>query len=264
MELGELIADLERLRPATRPFLNLVVIERTASTNRLGQRIARDYLGEGVAVPRVLLVAFEQREGRGRQGRGWHSPAGAGAYATLVLDREPGDRLATLPLAVGVGLASAINELLPGERCRLKWPNDLVTRRGKLGGILIEALSAGEGEAVAVVGFGVNRGLASGEPPVAGATTLWREIRAEPPSLARLTWSLVTHVIEEIERERKEGAAVERYRDLSIHRPGDELSCRLGGETVSGVFRGFDERGFLRLEQAGRVRTIAAGEVVER
>lgn len=262
MAFDELRDELERCRPADDPIDNLVVLERVESTNRLARRIAGEYAEQDVSVPQFLLVADEQLGGRGRRGRSWASPAGGGVYATRVVHRRDDAQCARLPLQVSVGLATALGEILDRGACRLKWPNDLVTERGKLGGILIETMpSPHNGTVVALVGFGVNRGAEDGEELADGATSLWRELGREPPSLGRLTWKLVAAVEREIHGE--EDDLVERYRELSVHRRGQSLSCRLDHETVEGTFRGFDDRGFLRLEQDGRVRTVAAGEILE-
>ena len=57
------------------------------------------------------------------------------------------------------------------------------------------------------------------------------------------------------------GYAARLYAEHSLHRPGDRLRCHAGEETVEGTFLGFDRRGFLRLEVAGREMQLAAGEV---
>lgn len=269
MGFEELCQDLERFRPPADLVDNVVVVERVGSTNRLARRIVGEYAGQELSPPEYLLVAGEQRQGRGRQGRSWASPPGAGVYATMVVHRQSVEQCARLPLQVAVGLVEALDDVLASSTCRLKWPNDLVTATGKLGGILIETLAVpDEGRRVALVGFGINRGLGARDDdlPAAGATSLWRELGREPPSLGELTWKLVRSVHREIRGLGDEGEGsglVERYRRLSAHEPGQNITCRLGDETLEGTFRGFDECGFLRLERDGRVRTVAAGEVLE-
>ncbi len=67
----------------------------------------------------------------------------------------------------------------------LKWPNDLVARGRKLGGILVEAARDNEGKPFAVCGIGVNVNYTPQEVPDGG---LWRQLasrtstRAFPPS----------------------------------------------------------------------------------
>jgi BirA family transcriptional regulator, biotin operon repressor / biotin---[acetyl-CoA-carboxylase] ligase len=248
---------LDRLRGRS-PW-NLVVLQRVPSTNSLARRIAREYHREYSQPPRSMIVALEQTAGRGRRGRRWVSPPGAGIYATLLLPLEDSATVAQLPLLVAVALARVLNHHLT-PACRLKWPNDLVVGPKKLGGLLIEAITHDD-ETVAMIGFGINYGAA---PKVADqATTSVTEGSPDPPALPTLLWELVLGVDRALEHLGDAEWAVTRYRELSAHRPGDRLTCRVGGKLQSGIFRGLDEHGFLRLEHDGREERVSAGEVVE-
>jgi BirA family biotin operon repressor/biotin-[acetyl-CoA-carboxylase] ligase len=63
--------------------------------------------------------------------------------------------LAGLSVALGVSSARALRGL--GARgVRLKWPNDLMANRRKLGGILIETRPSPAGGSIVIVGIGIN------------------------------------------------------------------------------------------------------------
>ena len=250
--------DLDRLRRGS-PW-NLVVLQRVNSTNSLARRITREYHREFSDPPRAVIVALEQTAGRGRQGRRWQSVAGEGIYATLVLPLGNPAALARLPLLAAVGLARALNRHLKTP-CRLKWPNDLMVGREKIGGLLIETITQGE-EVVAMVGFGINHGGAPDLQDGRRATSLCRACAA-PPSLPCLLWDLVAGVDRALEHLDDGEWAVRHYRELTVHQSGDRLTCRVAGEERSGIFRGIDDQGFLRLEHHGRVERFSAGEVVE-
>jgi BirA family biotin operon repressor/biotin-[acetyl-CoA-carboxylase] ligase len=259
------LQEITRRRPAAGGPENVVVLEQTESTNRLARGIVSEYEKEGQSPRSLLVLAFEQSGGRGRQGRSWASPAGKGVYATRVLAVDDPADLSTLPLLVGVGLCQALSRHL-AARCRLKWPNDLLVEsaegRRKIGGVLIEA-SAQPGEgAAALIGFGVNHGQEADELP-AGATSLRLEGEADL-ALEELTWELVAGVERELVHLGDDAYAVDVYRRLSIHRPGEPISCRVGDKVVEGTFSGIDERGRLQLESAGREVALSAGEVIER
>ena len=101
---------------------------------------------------RYGLLAECQSGGRGRQGRRWLSPFAGGLWFSCGYRfAVPVERLGPLTLAVGVALA----ETLELPQLRLKWPNDLIVEDAKLGGILVEARSAGGGTE-AVIGVGIN------------------------------------------------------------------------------------------------------------
>jgi BirA family biotin operon repressor/biotin-[acetyl-CoA-carboxylase] ligase len=136
------------------PGIEVRVVERCTSTNAL----LRDEQAAGLVLhgaSAVLLAAELQTAGRGRHGRRWRSVHGAGA--TFSIRRHMAceqRRLAGLSVAVGISSARALRGL--GARgVSVKWPNDLMVRRRKLGGILIETLPSRSGSVV-IVGIGIN------------------------------------------------------------------------------------------------------------
>jgi BirA family biotin operon repressor/biotin-[acetyl-CoA-carboxylase] ligase len=112
-------------------------------------------LAERGAVPGTLVVSDAQRAGRGRLGRSWSSEPGRGVWCTIVERPVDPTILDTLSLRIGLQLAESL-DAVAGERVRVKWPNDLVLREGKLAGILVEARWSGALLAWACVGVGVN------------------------------------------------------------------------------------------------------------
>ncbi len=244
---------------------NFVGLATVGSTNALGRRLAQEYLGEERRVPRTVLVAWEQTAGRGRRGNQWQSPTGQGVYATLVMGLADSEEVQRLPLVVGVALCEALNRLLPGGPCRLKWPNDLMVRGEKIGGLLIEVVAGDEGAGAAVIGFGINFGQqVDGGPStsvsVPGATSILAHAPAAP-DLAAVAAAAILALLAAVSAPSEDVG--ERYATLSLHQPGDAIAFRLGEERITGLFRGFDERGFLRLEQDGALRVLSSGEVIE-
>jgi BirA family biotin operon repressor/biotin-[acetyl-CoA-carboxylase] ligase len=142
----------------------------TDSTNADALAAARNGAPHG-----SVWFADEQRAGRGRGDHAWHSPAGEGLYASILLRPSiSAVRLPLLPLAAGLAAADAIRAVC-GLTVDLRWPNDLLvsTARSesdpwapppatpqsgqrKLGGILAEAKTEGSSVAYAVVGIGIN------------------------------------------------------------------------------------------------------------
>ncbi len=107
----------------------------------------------------LVIVADEQTAGRGRRGRSWSSPAGAGLYLSFLF-RPPADAmsnrlLSLVTLAAGVAVQVAIARAC-GLRAELKWPNDVMVGRRKLAGVLTEGLAIGTPAQGVVVGVGVN------------------------------------------------------------------------------------------------------------
>jgi BirA family biotin operon repressor/biotin-[acetyl-CoA-carboxylase] ligase len=137
------------------PGLEVRVVDRCTSTSTL--------LREEKSAGPALLAAELQTAGRGRHGRRWRSARGAGATFSI---RRPmrceQRRLAGLSVALGVCSARALRRL--GARgVALKWPNDLMVNKRKLGGILIETrplprpdARRAEPGSIVIVGIGIN------------------------------------------------------------------------------------------------------------
>jgi BirA family transcriptional regulator, biotin operon repressor / biotin---[acetyl-CoA-carboxylase] ligase len=146
--------------------------------------VVRSWLAEGT--PEVCLaVADEQSGGRGREGRTWTAPAGAGLLLSLGfrptwLAPERAWRLAATASLAMAGAAEAAAGLADGT-IRPKWPNDLVIDAGdrwlKLGGVLGETDGLGTADPRVVVGMGTNVDWAAPDFPadLAAVMTSLRE-----------------------------------------------------------------------------------------
>lgn len=195
------------------------------STNRLAVELARDGAADG-----LVVGADHQTAGCGRRGRAWESRPGTSLLVSVVL--RPVPRLVTL--AAGLAAADAC-EAVARARVRLKWPNDVMSANGKLGGILSELV----GDA-AVVGLGLNLGWA---PP--GAACLGPEVDRGALLDAWLTGL--------------DGPAdvLARYR-ARCDTLGRRVRVELPRETLEGLAEDVDDEGRLVVEG----RPIAAGDVV--
>jgi BirA family biotin operon repressor/biotin-[acetyl-CoA-carboxylase] ligase len=97
----------------------------------------------------VVVVADEQRAGRGRLGRTWIAPPGAALLVSVLLRPDlPPERRHLVTLAAALALTDCVDTV----DARIKWPNDVVIGDRKLAGILAEADGAG----AVVVGMGCN------------------------------------------------------------------------------------------------------------
>ena len=112
-------------------------------------------LASGGAPAGTLVLANEQTAGRGRGGRAWVSAPGDGLWLTLIERPRSEGAVAVLSLRLGLRIARAL-ERWTRDPVRLKWPNDLYTARGKLGGILVETRWRDACVDWAAIGVGIN------------------------------------------------------------------------------------------------------------
>lgn len=150
--MAELTWDgLDRRALAARTGAPMVVVKDTVhSTLDLAHS-----LGQGGAPSGLLVLAEEQTGGRGRQGRAWHSPRG-GIWLTVLLRPKTAPAGGALAIRAGLAAVDALEAVAPALAPRLKWPNDIMVRGAKAGGILCEARWNGETLAWVAVGLGLN------------------------------------------------------------------------------------------------------------
>ena len=109
----------------------------------------------GVTGP-LACFAELQTAGRGRRGRGWHTPLGGGlAFSLFHSFNSSMSALAGLSLAIGIGIVRALGDF-GYTGLGLKWPNDVQVDGRKLAGILIELGGDALGPCHAVIGVGLN------------------------------------------------------------------------------------------------------------
>ena len=211
-----------------------------------------------------LVGADSQSAGRGRHGRIWASPAGAGLYVSVVL-RPPAHAVRLLTLAAGVAVAEGI-QAASGADAGVKWPNDVclpLSRPRKVAGILAEANASGAQVEYVVVGIGVNVGHAALPPDVTDhATSIEAELGRPVPrgAVAAEVCAALWHRYQQLVG-REDGAVLQAWRRRGVATFGRMVEWESGGETVRGVARDVDQSGALVVDTARGVTTIGSGEV---
>lgn len=96
----------------------------------------------------VLVCSSKQTQGRGQRQRQWVSPEGNIYLSTLLNTRTAIDGRLALEIALNILQMPSLQNL----DLQVKWPNDLYSRQGKWGGILVEPISPHQ----VIVGVGIN------------------------------------------------------------------------------------------------------------
>jgi BirA family biotin operon repressor/biotin-[acetyl-CoA-carboxylase] ligase len=222
-------------------------------------------LADAGAPEGTLVVASAQTAGRGRFGRTWFSPPGAGLYVSVIVR----DRRAAplLTLAGGVAVAEGIRRAT-GLAVEIKWPNDIVVsaglgRRRKLAGILAEASSGADGLQHIVLGFGINIRPAAYPGEIADrATSLESELGREVEPGAVLAECLA-ELARQVERlsEGDAAAVLESWRRLAPTARGAVVEWDGPQGTITGRTAGIDASGALLVHHEGGTERIVSGSV---
>jgi BirA family biotin operon repressor/biotin-[acetyl-CoA-carboxylase] ligase len=120
-----------------------------------------------------IIIAGRQLSGKGRSGRIWESLSHGNLYVSFVLPPIDVNKLLPLNIVTGFAVADSLNDIL---NVKLKWPNDLVIKNKKLGGILLETKFTGNKLEKIVVGIGINVNQTSFDNNLSGiATSIYAE-----------------------------------------------------------------------------------------
>jgi len=248
----------------------LIYAAEVGSTNDLACAAAERGAAEG-----MTFVAGAQTAGRGRLGRTWFSPPGAGLYLSTIVRRT--GLAPWMALAGGVAVADGIRAAtaLPLE---IKWPNDIVAvggsgrARRKIAGILAEA-SSGPRETSAgaareplvqdvrhvVLGIGINVRPAAFPPALADrASSIETELGRSVDGGAVLAQVLaaLNRTLRELELS---GPSALRARWLTLSPSAHGASIEWDGG--SGLTAGLAEDGALMARSPNGLHRIIAGEV---
>lgn len=265
----DLGGDLERLRDSLAALSwvrEVFVFAETGSTNDVARHLAAQGAPEG-----TVILADRQWAGRGRLGRVWHSPPGAGLYVSALFRPAAGAALlGRWTIAAATAACEACREVC-GAPVVIKWPNDLLWRGLKVGGSLVEGRILGARPVELVVGTGINvrqqaedfppdlRGraaslaMACGRPPdrTALAAAYLRRLGELSAALGRGAW------LEVARRWLALAPAAEGARVRIVGAPGDELG------PTEGITRGIADTGALEIERDDGTRLrVHLGESV--
>ncbi len=241
--------------------LHLVCLDRVDSTNNEAER----QLAAGCAVPLVIL-AREQTAGRGRRGRVWHSPAAGNLYCTFVFrpKLEP-THMQDFTLWMGLNICELIANFCKIQ-LGLKWPNDLLVRDRKVGGMLTEARIDADQIRDLVFGLGLNLNGRTSELPreLQRTATSLAEATGKPVDLNRFAAALIGRVLAAY-GQFVGGAYRDKFADLwksyDVLR-GRPVSVVQGVRTHTGTATGIDDEGSLIVRlTSGRTERFRAGEV---
>jgi BirA family biotin operon repressor/biotin-[acetyl-CoA-carboxylase] ligase len=200
----------------------------------------------------LVIVADEQTQGRGRRVRAWSSPPGAGLYLSFML--RPASTpavLSLITLAAGVAVRTAIEDA-SGFVPELKWPNDVMVDRRKLGGILAEGLNVGTPSQIVILGIGVNILVASHPGHLAARATSLEAELGRRVGVAQIYDRLRVGHADAILRE---------WRQAAPSAKGAQVEWQASDGPRRGTTAGIDQTGALLVQTEAGIERVVGGEL---
>lgn len=230
------------------------------STNNKAKELARNGAPHGTTV-----VAGHQTAGRGRLGRSFNSEAGMGVYLSVILrpNCKP-EQLMHLTCAVGVAVCRAAQRAA-GVLPHIKWINDLILDKKKLGGILTElGVDPATGLVdYAIVGIGTNCGQEEGDfpAPLDSIATSIKLATGNTVSPALLSAAIIDElVIMDRQLFTEKASIMQAYKERCVTL-GQEVVLSRADSHQQATALDLDENGSLLVQYAdGSTQWIQSGE----
>lgn len=255
-------SEILRFLPSDFPWKDSIVyFDSIDSTNTHAKQLAVQGAPHG-----TVLIAGSQTAGRGRLGRSFQSPPGMGMYLSVIL--RPNclpTSLMHLTCAAAVAACHAV-EAVSGICPDIKWTNDLVYNKGKLGGILTELSVDTRSGLVeyAIIGVGINccQSLGAFPPEIEKIATSLQIItgtHVPPAQVSAAVIEALAHMDRTLLSKKQQIMAFYRNHCITV---GKQIQL-LRDETVQhGLALDIDDNGGLLVAFAnGETKTITSGEV---
>ena len=225
---------------------------------------AKDHLSELPQDQITLVTADTQTAGRGRFKRSWLSPEG-NVYATFCFfwknqKLNPGN----LPQILALAAAEILET--HGLKPKLKWPNDLLVNKKKIGGILCETIPY-EGLLFFALGIGLNVNLKKEEveslsQPATSLSLETGNMHEREGLLSQLQEKFLNYY--QIFRWKGFSPFLASYKNRLIHQKGETLKFHQGQDPWEGVFIEITNEGHLKIKLTnGEIKEIISGEITE-
>lgn len=243
-------------KPRLIELYHLLSYDEVDSTNEEAKRLARGGGAEG-----AVLWAKQQTGGRGRMGRNWISEEG-NLFVSILL--KPGRKTAEWPQLSFIASLAAYDAILPmletAPNLTLKWPNDILLKGKKVGGILLEMFSDEENTNWLVVGVGIN--IENYPEEVMFPATCLKENGIEIVSAKIVLSRFLSCFMERYDTWTDKGfAEMQKEWQKHAYKMGEYVTVNSGNGPVKGIFSGIDAAGHMLLDQNGVILPVIAGDI---
>ena len=234
---------------------NFIYFDECDSTNEF-LFSSKDYTKDGT----VVLSEF-QSKGKGRKDRVWESSKGQNLTLSILLRRDVKPKSINI-INLGASLAVAHTlENLYQLNVELKWPNDVLVKRKKIAGILLESSSKGNKIEKVVIGIGINVNQVGFQGKFIIPPTSVKKEFGETVSRERLLSELLNNLEETFDICAANPVKIIEDWKERCKMIGESIKITDNDENKFGIFSNIDEDGYLILKQKEKMEKIHFGDV---
>ena len=243
MFLNEIYSDC--LKSKNNNFL-IKYFNETESTNAEAWK-------NSLILDKELIVFFtkNQTKGKGSRGTKWHSFKNKSLTFSIKKKINPiFDKF--LSLKIGIIVVKAINKS-HGINCKLKWPNDILFNKKKVGGILVEKKN---NTVVIGIGLNVNEEIKDFDPEIYKKSTSLKLVSNINIHLEKILAFIINEY--EIYQETENKIILNDWIKYCDHL-NDEIHFHKKNELISGRFQGLNNDGRAIIKFKNKQEFISGG-----
>ncbi len=218
------------------------------------QNVASEWLENG-AITGAVVVADEQIGGRGRQGRGWETPAGQAIAMSIILN--PTQKYASQVTMLGAMAIVDMLEVYDADDVAIKWPNDVLLNGKKVSGVLPEAIWSGDTLKGVILGMGINVRVDFSDSPLEDIAISIETALSETVDRS----AIVAKIVEQIDHwqnKMQKGELVTAWKARLV-----TIGQAVTIGDVHGVAEDVDKGGALMVRDSeGHLHRVVAGELI--
>lgn len=226
---------------------------------------ALQYVKQSTDTEGTIIIAEKQTHGKGQWGNYWQSEPGKNLTFSLILKPSAlkTSRHFFLNMTVSCGIVNALNELYPAYDFFIKWPNDIICGKKKIGGILIENNLSTDNQYLetAVCGIGINVNqtnfIYQSASSLANIISEWQD---KTTLLEYIIWYIEGWYLKMREQGNDEALMHAYQQNLLNYMQHQQLKCR-DGKIINCRLYGVDNNGYLIAESANRFYKFGFKEV---
>ncbi|MBC8251271.1 MAG: biotin--[acetyl-CoA-carboxylase] ligase [Candidatus Nitrosopelagicus sp.] len=255
----EIIRDLKTKVIGKRVYY----FEEIDSTQNFAQGIASNKKENG-----SIIIAEKQTTGRGRLNRKWVSPKGGIWFSLIIHPKFEVSSSTLIPILCAVALSKSIKSVL-GIDTEVKWPNDITMNGKKVAGVLVDASFQANKIDYLILGIGINFDIdakklekrLSKTPNFYGINSLRKKDDKTPPKLLLKEFLLqFEENLSQLDNGEKTKIVKEwTKRAVGI---GKKITINTSNGKISGISKGIDNDGALKVKASKETKKIFAGDVI--